>query len=991
MKRVFQTIGILTAVLSGIFVVALIGGLIFLKSFDIGKYKPQIIQAASRSLGRPVDFNEIDLAVSLKKGIRLRVTDLSVAENPDFGKEPFIAVKEVEAGVDIVPFVLSRRISVPNIVLRSPRIAVIRNRDGSLNVQTIGKTPVPEAAPGTAASPSSAAALPAVFIDSFRIEDAQIILTDKFLAPGPKPAITGIVLDVRRFSLHEPFDVLLEAAVLAPRKNFSWAGTAQLQLNNKEAKISNTQITLDLKDIPLAEVRALMTEDTIPFPRLLEGQVKLDIKEAVLSEKGLGRYRASLFLNNGKISIPDAVPGISVEADHIGFEARDLSSDISAAARIFLKAAVYQERENIDLAGALSVDAGTKTMRLAGGRFKTDLALWPVEKMKKEIAPLKDIPMPGSMSGAVSVDIKDMAVSPAGIQSLLLDIRLQDGAVQLNDSIPGASLEAGKTDLVIEDFSLDKPFAVSLKTACFSRSQSIAFEGAVSLDLKEQSAAIKDGRAHIDLDALSPDLIKASGLVPAETVFPQELAGKIEITGGQCVISPKGVDSLKFDLQWKNGKIRVDEAAPGISFAAQNIDFDIRDFSLEDPFRIAGNLGYENAEDTIFIDGNMAYDPGGGNVRLHDTAVKVDLAGIPLAQVKTKLQPLKDVSLPESLKGRLEMNIQELAAGPKGIIALSGSGSLKDWEVKMKELAVPAAGAQINFTMTEKKFSADEFPAALGAGRITAGGSAVDYMTDLSFNFSGQVKGLDLAEILDQKDAKVKVEGLVSAGIKAAGRARDINSIAGEGDLEITEAKLKDFNLLKTVLDNISFLPGVVSRIKSKIPEEYRAELESSDTKIRKISGPYAISQGNISMDSVSLEADAFSFAGKGKAGFDQSYALDGAFKVSIGLSEAIGGEVNEFEYLYDENSRISLPVHMAGKGSAAPSIAVTQTAVDIGKNALRNQGKVQLEKVLNKVLGTDGQGSVSAPESGNNGAASQEKKSGGSTLIDGVVGAIFK
>ena len=59
--------------------------------------------------------------------------------------------------------------------------------------------------------------------------------------------------------------------------------------------------------------------------------------------------------------------------------------------------------------------------------------------------------------------------------------------------------------------------------------------------------------------------------------------------------------------------------------------------------------------------------------------------------------------------------------------------------------------------------------------------------------------------------------------------------------------------------------------------------------------------------------------------------------KIPAELSAAMGEGIEELKYLYDENGNISLPVYVMGKGPDVPVVAVKQTAIDIGKNAMRN------------------------------------------------------
>ena len=834
-----------------------------MKNFEVKKYKPQIIQIASQSLGRQVDFNDIDLKVSLEKGIRFHLTDFLIAEDPDFGSGNFVAVKEIEAGVDILPFLVSRQISVPGVLLRSPRIDIIRNASGVLNVQTIGQSAQGSSQERQAVSP--AAALPAIFINSFKIENAEVVVIDKSLDPEIKLAVTQLTLDVRRFSLTNPFDVLLEAAVLSPQKNIRFSGNIQLKFFNNEVKFSETDVTVDLGQLPLDELRTFPLLTGVPLPQVLEGQVGVKIKEAAISDKGLEKLDANVFLANGKVIASEIVPGISLEASHVNLGLENLTLDGAVPARITIKAALYQDQPNVDFSGAGSFNLKTMEVHLTDGQFVTDFGLWPLDKIKTAVTPLKDVLLPERLFGKFQTIIKDAVVSAEGLKTIILDAKLEQGEVSMK------------------------------------------------------------------------------------------------------------------------------EAAPGISFAASHINANISNFGLGAPFGFDVRLAYLSGASNIHAQGTAIFHLEDQSVTLKDTTAQTDLSTLSMVGLKASVAVLKDVPLPEKLKGDLNVAIAQADAGPKGLSALSGNGSLKNWEVKFKGLALPVRGWETNFKMTESWFTIAELQAALGKGQIAAKVDVVDYMTRQDFDFSAEMKGLNLAEIMDQKDAPVKVEGLVYGNIKARGRAADITSITGDGSFEVKEARLKDLNVLKTVLDKISFLPNVSSRVEAKLSENYKQKLKNKDTDIKKITALCVIAGGAATLDPISVESDEFIFSGKCQAGFDQKYTLDGKVKIPTELSLAMGEGIDELKYLYDENSNISLPVYVTGKGADVPMVAVTQTAIDMGKNAMRNESKRQLEKVLNKVLGSGEQALPSGTQNQGQDLSSQEQKSPESQIIDDLLDKIFK
>src|SRR3989338_3641236 len=118
---------------------AVLGLIIFLKTFDIKKFKTQIVQEASQALGRDVGMKDIALSLSLQQGLLLQVDGLTVKDLPQYSAENFFQVERVKFAVDFLSFLKERKITVSGIYIQSPNIVVVRAEDGTMNVETIGK------------------------------------------------------------------------------------------------------------------------------------------------------------------------------------------------------------------------------------------------------------------------------------------------------------------------------------------------------------------------------------------------------------------------------------------------------------------------------------------------------------------------------------------------------------------------------------------------------------------------------------------------------------------------------------------------------------------------------------------------------------------------------------------------------------------------------------------------------------------------------------
>jgi len=122
-------------------VVALVVGVILALPFliDLNKYQDQYKPLIEDALNRKVQLQDIRLTIWPRIGAR--VAGFAVLDDPAFGSSPFTSLTSLDVGVKLSPL-LSGKIEVEEITLRDPVITVIKNKNGVLNVSTIGRTGV---------------------------------------------------------------------------------------------------------------------------------------------------------------------------------------------------------------------------------------------------------------------------------------------------------------------------------------------------------------------------------------------------------------------------------------------------------------------------------------------------------------------------------------------------------------------------------------------------------------------------------------------------------------------------------------------------------------------------------------------------------------------------------------------------------------------------------------------------------------------------------
>jgi AsmA protein len=97
-------------------------------------FRPTVEQKLSAALGRQVHVG--NLSFSIFSGA-LAAEDLSIADDPNFSKSPFLTTKSFKVGVEIWPLITSKALNVTGLTIGSPEVSLLRNPEGKWNFSTL--------------------------------------------------------------------------------------------------------------------------------------------------------------------------------------------------------------------------------------------------------------------------------------------------------------------------------------------------------------------------------------------------------------------------------------------------------------------------------------------------------------------------------------------------------------------------------------------------------------------------------------------------------------------------------------------------------------------------------------------------------------------------------------------------------------------------------------------------------------------------------------
>lgn len=299
MKRIFK---IIVIGLLSLFVISTVGLFIFLKTFNVSRFKPQIISAAQNALSRSVNFGDIALKISLTKGIQLRLTDMAIGEHSAFGRENFLTAQELNLGVSVKELILKRQIRILGVEAQSLQIKIIRLKDGRINVQSFGMATAVEQRTGEdiqqkpqdKLAPSATMGLPAIFINRIDINNARLTYIDYSFEPKLSLAFDKIALQADNFSLTKPFPIMLRASFASASQNIFAQGKGEVNMGRLSFLLKDVKATADLSTLSMDTLRRLIPQlEGVPLPEIKSGALSVSIELFEAGPQGLIALKGS--------------------------------------------------------------------------------------------------------------------------------------------------------------------------------------------------------------------------------------------------------------------------------------------------------------------------------------------------------------------------------------------------------------------------------------------------------------------------------------------------------------------------------------------------------------------------------------------------------------------------------------------------------------------------------------------------------------------------
>jgi AsmA protein len=162
MKRILKVLAIVVAI-----VVVILVALPFI--INVNSFRPKLEATATDALGRQVKVGNLSLSILTGS---VTADNISIADDPAFGTNPFVTAKSLKVGVELMPLITSKELHVTDITLVQPEITLLKTAAGKWNFSSLGGNSAKSPAP----SSSGSSAPPNLSVGKLSVTDGKLIV-----------------------------------------------------------------------------------------------------------------------------------------------------------------------------------------------------------------------------------------------------------------------------------------------------------------------------------------------------------------------------------------------------------------------------------------------------------------------------------------------------------------------------------------------------------------------------------------------------------------------------------------------------------------------------------------------------------------------------------------------------------------------------------------------------------------------------------------------
>ena len=659
-------------------------------------------------------------------------------------------------------------------------------------------------------------------------------------------------------------------------------------------------------------------------------------------------------ISNGNIRYLDKKNGTDMQAKQIDLKIEDF--DFAKPFSVKLKAAIYADKQNFTLKSTI----GPIGQRVDVANIPVDgeIDIDPLNMTQlRATLPIMKSAMPRELDVSGVYRVKDLKFKGT-LNNLALDGQLEgtNGALRYGNAF-------------------QKPAGDPL---------------ALNLDLRLTGNKITIRNGHLKLHSL--DLAAAGDIQTGNNTVlnlsldskPASLEGWDRIVPALADYQLSGTMDVKANIRGSIGK----GAAPQIQGTLGLKKVTAKPPSFPKPI--------EDLDTTVKFSGQRA--------DINDMTLSLGKSRIRLAAAIEKFAPLTlsykmstpelwpadySTALTEERKADVIRNLQSAGQFNMSANGMSYEGKLSSSEGTLYNVPYKALDAALSLADKVANIKSLRVNALSGALQIDGQYSFKEAVPQ--FSMASKVQNIDVKELYTLLDAKAErdIRGRMNADMKLAGSGKSWDAIKptlhGQGNAEIVQGALLNFNIADNVLTGITGVPGLTNAINPSLRAKYPETFTAKDTEFKELKANFDLADSRMNVKNLRMAAADFVVEGNGWADFDRKLDFRATLSFSQRLSADLSQSAREIKYLLNNQGQLEVPFALTGR---MPNVKPKPDTRYLGQLVQRGFLRKGSEELQNRFLGG---GKDSAAQTEEPTDSKKKKKSSTEDMIRRGLEGFFK
>ncbi len=323
----------------------------------------------------------------------------------------------------------------------------------------------------------------------------------------------------------------------------------------------------------------------------------------------------------------------------------------------------------------------------------------------------------------------------------------------------------------------------------------------------------------------------------------------------------------------------------------------------------------------------------GARAEVKDATLTLGRSRLRLAAVIEKFSPLTlsyKVSTPELWPADYQVDLsEERKIDVLKNLTSEGQLAVQDSGVAFQGKLLSGQGTlyKIGYKNLEADLSVASRVARLRTLRVTALSGSVQGEGEYAFkdpapqfSFASKMQGVDLKELYAALSPKAErdIRGKLNGEMKISGSGQKWEelkqSLRGQGEAEVVQGALLNFNLADGAMSGIAGMPGLANMINPRLRKKYPETFEAKDTEFKEMKAVFDLADGRINVKNLRIAAADYSAQGNGWVDLDRKVNFRSTLAFSQRLSADIGESAREMKFLFNPQNQIEIPFTISGK-----------------------------------------------------------------------------